>query len=231
MTVGTSQAVFLNCTIADNLAALNGGGLFSEPFTRTSLANTIVWGNSGNQIVGPAAVTFSNVQGGQVGAGNINADPKFVDAPGGDYHLLATSPCIGRGSVVVGLLATDFEGDPRAAFGQVDIGADEFFQHLYHAGNATPGASIEVRFIGRSGEPAFWILAANLASSGISIPGLNGLLLLEPQSLVGIALGAVPVEGLVRLPLSIPAGFPAVSIPTQALIGQQLTNLDLLRIR
>ena len=81
-------------------------------------------------------MTFSNVQGGHAGVGNIDANPRFVDAPAGDYHLLAPSPSIGRGTSA-GAPSTDFEGDPRPAFGQVDIGADEFFQHQYHFGNAT----------------------------------------------------------------------------------------------
>ena len=64
---------------------------------------------------------------------NIDADPQFVDALGGDYHLRPDSPCIDAGTSVS--LTTDFEGDPRpydatselrGDGSDFDIGADEF---------------------------------------------------------------------------------------------------------
>lgn len=65
--------------------------------------------------------------------GNISADPRFIDAAGGDYHLNASSPAIDSGdNAALRLPATDFEGDGRVldgnrdALGVVDMGADEF---------------------------------------------------------------------------------------------------------
>lgn len=65
--------------------------------------------------------------------GNISADPQFVDAAHGDYHLNESSPAIDSGdSLAPRLSATDFEGDGRVLNGNgdslsvVDIGADEF---------------------------------------------------------------------------------------------------------
>jgi len=63
------------------------------------------------------------------------ADPEFVDAIGGDLHLLAGSPMIDAGSTTApGFGALDIDGDPRALDGdgacplvkRRDIGADEF---------------------------------------------------------------------------------------------------------
>ncbi len=46
--------------------------------------------------------------------GNIHADPLFLDASSGDYHLLFGSPCIDAGeSTAPALPAMDFEGDGR----------------------------------------------------------------------------------------------------------------------
>lgn len=71
-------------------------------------------------------VTFSDVEGGVAGSGNIDADPRFADAAGGDFHLLAASPCLNTGSnAAPSLPATDFEGEARIAYGTVDMGGDE----------------------------------------------------------------------------------------------------------
>ena len=48
------------------------------------------------------SVTFSDIQGGFPGAGNINADPLFADASAGDFHLKPGSPCLGMGAYGAG---------------------------------------------------------------------------------------------------------------------------------
>jgi hypothetical protein len=103
----------INCTVADNTATLLGGGIYEGV---PVLANCIVWGNTNGQIETPSAtVTFSNVQGGHAGSGNIDADPMFVDPIQGDYRLGPGSPCIDAGenaAVPVGV-TTDLDGTPR----------------------------------------------------------------------------------------------------------------------
>jgi PKD repeat protein len=61
------------------------------------------------------------------GAGNICANPVFVDAAGGDYHLRVGSPCINAGTNA-GAPSDDIDGDARPwpPAGAVDIGADEW---------------------------------------------------------------------------------------------------------
>ena len=71
-----------------------------------ALVNTIFWGNN-NTIDGPATVTYSIVQGGYTGDGNLNIDPLFVDersygeAPNmaGNYRLQYNSPAIEVGNI------------------------------------------------------------------------------------------------------------------------------------
>ena len=43
-------------------------------------------------------ISYSNVDGGWQGEGNINTDPLFEDSIGGDFHLINDSPCIGTGA-------------------------------------------------------------------------------------------------------------------------------------
>ncbi|MBM3242611.1 hypothetical protein FJZ31_40640 [Candidatus Poribacteria bacterium] len=84
--------------------------------------NTIIWNNTSSAISGSAIVTYSDVQGGWPGIGNINADPMFVD-PNGDYHLQVGSPCIDAGTPI-GAPPDDIEGNPRDEF--PDMGTYEY---------------------------------------------------------------------------------------------------------
>ncbi|MCA9426890.1 MAG: hypothetical protein KC994_17555 [Candidatus Omnitrophica bacterium] len=70
-----------------------------------------------------APVTYSNIQGGYPGEGNIDADPLFVDPANGDYHLMPGSPCIEAGTNTG--LVEDFDGKGRP-LGDYDMGAFEY---------------------------------------------------------------------------------------------------------
>lgn len=66
---------------------------------------------------------YSDIENGPAGTGNLDVDPVFVDAAGGDYHLQPTSPVRNMGTTLPEI-TVDFEGDPRDD-GAYDIGADE----------------------------------------------------------------------------------------------------------
>ncbi len=110
---------FINCTIADNTAGRDGGGIFAGGFeSGATVTNSIIWANSGDQITGPGGdvmVRFSDVQGGFVGAGNINGDPRFADPTNGDYRVSAGSPAIdaGNNTALPAGIITDLDGNPR----------------------------------------------------------------------------------------------------------------------
>jgi hypothetical protein len=61
-----------------------------------SFTNSIIW-NDPDEFAGLAGATFSDVYGGAPGPGNIDEDPLFWDAEGGDFHLMPGSPCIDAG--------------------------------------------------------------------------------------------------------------------------------------
>jgi hypothetical protein len=83
------SGTMINCTVDDQL-------LDVSVFFLGVIRNSILRGPS----VGVAGdISYSNIQayaGG--GVGNIDRNPQFVDAAGGDYRLLPESPCIDRGT-------------------------------------------------------------------------------------------------------------------------------------
>jgi hypothetical protein len=62
------------------------------------IRNLILWGDSSIQVTGdPLGATYSNIQGGHPGEGNIDEDPMFVDPENLDFRLRKDSPCIDAG--------------------------------------------------------------------------------------------------------------------------------------
>ncbi len=152
-----SRPTVINCLIVDNEAQVTGGGvtffdLGSVIINSTIVGNTAPWGagvlnsgggstivnsiirgNTGNQqIWGTADVTFSNVEGGFAGEGNLDADAMFLAGPSGDYYLSQkqagqgdNSPCLdaGQGKArKLGLKRTTTRIDGKADRLAVDLG-------------------------------------------------------------------------------------------------------------
>ncbi|MFN8473722.1 MAG: choice-of-anchor Q domain-containing protein [Anaerolineae bacterium] len=135
-----SSPILTNVTFSGNSADY-GGGMFNYNLSSATIRNSILWGDSapnGREIYnynGSASVSYSIVQGGYAGTGNLNKDPLFVTAvpspapsTGGDLRLGLTSPAINAGNNSVSnpsLPATDLDGNPRIVYGIVDMGAYE----------------------------------------------------------------------------------------------------------
>jgi hypothetical protein len=118
-----SHPEFINCTLAGNSAVYGNALACTEgPFgaipSDFNLTNCILW-NGGNEIYisdgSTITISYSDIQGGWSGDGNIDVDPLFVDPVNGNYNLLPGSPCIDAGdnsAVPVGI-TTDLDGNPR----------------------------------------------------------------------------------------------------------------------
>ena len=101
---GILYGSMVNSTVTDNLAVSGGQGLvFGNTNTSPApdVTNSIIWGNNGpgsqlspEEATDQIQITYSDIQGGWPGAGNIDADPLFVDADAGIFRLTPCSPCV-----------------------------------------------------------------------------------------------------------------------------------------
>jgi parallel beta-helix repeat protein len=228
-----ADLVFANNTIVGNSASDRAGGIGYQG-TNADVANCIVWGNAPTQIdgIGPVPeVTYSDVQGGFAGQGNVDVDPLFVDQAGGDLHLLAASPCRGAGSPSAKQVPSiDLEEDPRATPNAIDIGADEFHLHLYILGDLTPGGSITLNVIGDPGAtPALLIVGSGVQDPPIVTP-YGDFFLQFP--IVVLSLGTIPPSGVLVVAATIPPALvPPLSIPMQGDLQHRFSNLAVLQLR
>ncbi len=95
-----SSISLANVTISGNTASNAGGGIECWNNSNPSLINCILWNDSPQEIFltsSSITTTYSDIESGWTGFGNIDSDPLFVDAGNGDYHLQITSPCIDTG--------------------------------------------------------------------------------------------------------------------------------------
>ncbi len=146
-----SQCDVTNCTFNGNHAS-DGGGAISQNGGSLAARNSILWSNEIDEVFvfsGTTTITYSDIQGGYAGTGNIDEDPVFIEAYNGFYFLSqidagqsVDSPCLNAGG---GLSAeTSFtlnneiyllsEASTRTDrvhdTGQVDMGI-HFFQNAY----------------------------------------------------------------------------------------------------
>jgi len=139
-----------NCTIAKNAANANvagGSAIRCVAASSPRIINSILWDNKdpASQLscyAAPIYITYSDIEGGYAGAGNIAQDPLFVAPALGNFELSDGSPAIDAGTLIVDppLPATDLAGNPRIINGKVDMGA---YEHL-SALAAGPGPIKEI---------------------------------------------------------------------------------------
>ena len=119
----TEGGIVRNNTIVNNsdygmdVEMVNSG---DEPM----ISNCIFWNNDVD--LSGCSATYSCIQDGYAGTGNISSDPCFINPDGNDFHLRWDSPCIGTGDPsFTAQDENDIDGQPRKMDGCVDIGADE----------------------------------------------------------------------------------------------------------
>lgn len=150
MFINLSTPTVTQCTITANTVGagaavpgnpnhgLNSGGIFNVavnplPAVAGTVLSTISYGNIGGTPVGieNAAITgavkaltctYSDIQGGYAGTGNINANPNFVGAAPFPYQING-APCLNTGSSAI---TEDIRLVPRPIGAGRDMGAYEY---------------------------------------------------------------------------------------------------------
>jgi len=117
---GPNSYVTINSsTIANNNGIAGRNGIFCSN-SRCIVVNSIVWGHQGQDFSGLGySATYSDIEMGLLGEGNISADPRFADAASGEYELRSGSPCVDAGSNKSAPEA-DLHGDRRPLDGDGD---------------------------------------------------------------------------------------------------------------
>ncbi|MBU1627638.1 right-handed parallel beta-helix repeat-containing protein, partial [bacterium] len=102
--INKSLVKMINCNVVENKSNTMGSIVTLGSDGRTTLLNSIIWNNTLKDIYGNTKITFSLIEGGYEGMGNINVDPMFVTGPRGDYYLSQiessqeeNSPCFNAG--------------------------------------------------------------------------------------------------------------------------------------
>ncbi len=118
----------------------------------------------------------------------------------------------------------------------MDLGADEFYYHLYHSGEVLPGSPIGIKVVGIPGYPALLAMGNGTLYQAKHTP--HGDWWLTVPLAKSWPLGAIPNTGILTMTTTVPSGWPSGSQhPFQALVGPwgggatRLTNLMTLDVK
>jgi len=158
--------------------------------------------------------------------GSFEQDPRFVDWPNGDLHLLADSPCLNSGAThfLPPSLVVDLDGSPRVLGSEVDLGCYESNlaaePSLVATSLITEVQSIFTVLNAQPGETVFLAYSFAGIGAGPSIPQLGGLSLdlLSPVALFRTL--SANASGHAQASFVVPTNAPLIGVHLQAAIAR-----------
>jgi hypothetical protein len=176
---GAAEAVLERCTLNENRARFDSGGAWN-----VTAVSSIFWGNGTDEVDPASSVTWSCVEGGFAGTGNIALDPKFWLVTGNDWNLDPNSPCIDAGD-------PSAPSDPDGSIADMGWKPFDASHEGWPSSYCTPTPSVlgclaEISWTGKpslSGPDAFHVTADSVEG------GRVGLLMLAKEP------GAIAVPG------------------------------------
>lgn len=209
--VGFAEVPIVDHNTVFGNSAGNGAGIGVWTNATPVILNTIAWGNNGPMLLGGATVSYSDIQGGWPGTGNISEPPLFADALAGDFSLLFGSPCIDAGDPASPL-------DPDGTV--VEMGAVWFYDPWIKLGDGLAGSAGLPQLVGTGGllgnDPValdltnakpFALSFLVLGLSNLSIPFKGGVLVPAPDFLLPLTVDGFGVASLSTLwPAGVPSG-------------------------
>ncbi|MBF0099399.1 MAG: hypothetical protein HQK77_00680 [Desulfobacterales bacterium] len=158
--VSCSSSVFENCTFSENIAGIDGGAMYAEG-SGPYVTQSILWDDRPSEIGGFVLnASYSDIEGGCVGYGNINAPPQFIDPLNGNYRLKPESPCIDM-QVEVNNPSCDADAENDETtdsectdIASIDIGAYQFNEADYFPYKST---SDLIQWDYRADDTFYWV--------------------------------------------------------------------------
>ena len=98
----TGSSTISHVTVLGNNASESGNGIFLRLNAEMSIYNSIITANDSDVVfiqdsATSLIVSYSNIEGGWLGEGNIDANPLFCEPDSNNYHLSENSPSAGTG--------------------------------------------------------------------------------------------------------------------------------------
>ena len=132
-----SYIYLTNCTVIANEASIQGGAIWCDNFLDDDpiiLKNCIFWGDTaaeGPEIYEnnhPVVITYSDIQGGHTGEGNIDNDPALLSSD--NVYFKPWSPCINTANTD-DAPDYDLDGYLRPIGDEADMGAYEYRNDVF----------------------------------------------------------------------------------------------------
>lgn len=205
----SSGATIQHCTISRNASTGEGAGVFNM-LSHPLIVNTVIWGNSGlaptgiSDLIATPVVSYSLVQDGHIGTGNLNTDALFAnqsDPDGADnrwmtaddgLRLSACSPAVNAGFYSNNVPSTDIPGSPRVFDVTADMGAYELHNYRDGSSLSVDGDAVSQTIVGGT-------------TNGFLAPGCRVI-----AQVTGA--GAEPVSGSVQAKAFVEAGLISAGV-------------------